>query len=224
MTTKPIQVPTLLPGRVGGSHHASPLACARSTRKSLTISQASSRTVRNSSTESAEPRPRAGNCAMTRRWSGNDDDSVSLGAPGHHEDVVEDAEGVERPEQHGDHDRRPHVGRITFQSRCHQVAPSTSAASIMSSDTCERPASRSSAMKGVVFQISETADREHRRPVATEPVGLRADPGQPREPGVHEAVVEAEGEPPGVRRDHGDDAVGMRIEVGSPRGRRRCGA
>ncbi len=47
-------------------------------------------------------------------------------------------------------------GRITFHSRCHQVAPSTSAASIMSSDTWERPASRSSAMKGVVFQISET--------------------------------------------------------------------
>ena len=46
-------------------------------------------------------------------------------------------------------------GRITFHSRCHQVAPSTFAASIMSSLTCARPASRSSDMNGVVFQISE---------------------------------------------------------------------
>src|SRR6478736_3419560 len=47
-------------------------------------------------------------------------------------------------------------GMITFHSRCHQVAPSTFAASIMSSETCDRPASRSSDMNGVVFQISET--------------------------------------------------------------------
>src|SRR3954466_7463081 len=47
-------------------------------------------------------------------------------------------------------------GMITFHSRCHQVAPSTSAASSMSSDTWESPASRSSDMNGVVFQISET--------------------------------------------------------------------
>src|SRR6476661_11290861 len=47
------------------------------------------------------------------------------------------------------------LGMITFHSRCHQVAPSTLAASIMSSDTCESPASRSNDMKGVVFQISE---------------------------------------------------------------------
>src|SRR3954454_10724014 len=47
-------------------------------------------------------------------------------------------------------------GMITFHSRCHQVAPSTSAASIMSSEICARPASRSSDMNGVVFQISET--------------------------------------------------------------------
>ena len=47
-------------------------------------------------------------------------------------------------------------GRITFQSRCHQVAPSTWAASIMSSDTCARPARSRSDMNGVVFQISET--------------------------------------------------------------------
>ena len=51
-------------------------------------------------------------------------------------------------------------------------------------------------------------DREHRRPVAAEPVGVRADPRQPGEPGVHEAVVDAERELPGERRDDGDDAVG----------------
>src|SRR3954470_3541641 len=47
-------------------------------------------------------------------------------------------------------------GRITLNNRCHQVAPSTCAASSMSSETCDRPASSSSAMNGVVFQISET--------------------------------------------------------------------
>ena len=47
-------------------------------------------------------------------------------------------------------------GRITLYSRCHQVAPSTLAASSMSSDTWDRPASSSSDMNGVVFQISET--------------------------------------------------------------------
>ncbi len=36
------------------------------------------------------------------------------------------------------------------------MAPSTLAASSMSSDTCDRPARSSSDMNGVVFQISET--------------------------------------------------------------------
>src|SRR6478609_8907525 len=48
------------------------------------------------------------------------------------------------------------LGRITLNSRCHQVAPSTCAASIMSSEICASPASSSSDMNGVVFQISET--------------------------------------------------------------------
>ena len=48
------------------------------------------------------------------------------------------------------------LGRITLNSRWVQVAPSTSAASSMSSETCERPARSSNAMNGVVFQISET--------------------------------------------------------------------
>src|SRR6476619_7664034 len=56
-------------------HHASPLAWARSTRNSLTISQASSSTVRNSSTDSAEPRP-SWNWLMTWRYVRNDEDSV----------------------------------------------------------------------------------------------------------------------------------------------------
>lgn len=47
-------------------------------------------------------------------------------------------------------------GRITLKRRCHQVAPSTWAASSMSSLTWARPASSSSDMNGVVFQISET--------------------------------------------------------------------
>src|SRR5260221_2330768 len=46
-------------------------------------------------------------------------------------------------------------GRITFRSRCHVVAPSTDAASSNTSGTWDSPASRSRAMKGVVFQISE---------------------------------------------------------------------
>ena len=48
------------------------------------------------------------------------------------------------------------LGRITLYRRCHQVAPSTLAASIMSSDICASPASSSKDMNGVVFQISET--------------------------------------------------------------------
>src|SRR5689334_21166853 len=47
-------------------------------------------------------------------------------------------------------------GRITLYSRYHAVAPSTLAASSMSSEICERPASSNSAMNGVVFQISLT--------------------------------------------------------------------
>src|SRR6476469_79912 len=48
------------------------------------------------------------------------------------------------------------LGRITLNSRWVHVAPSTWAASSMSSETCERPARSSSDMNGVVFQISET--------------------------------------------------------------------
>src|SRR6476660_7748084 len=47
-------------------------------------------------------------------------------------------------------------GMMTFHRRCHHVAPSTSAASIMSTEICARPASSSRDMNGVVFQISET--------------------------------------------------------------------
>ena len=45
-------------------------------------------------------------------------------------------------------------GRVIFVKRCHALAPSTFAASCSSSGTSARPASRSSAMKGVVFQTS----------------------------------------------------------------------
>ena len=47
-------------------------------------------------------------------------------------------------------------GRMTLNSRCHHVAPSTCAASRLSSEICDRPASSSSDMNGVVFQISDT--------------------------------------------------------------------
>ena len=47
-------------------------------------------------------------------------------------------------------------GMVTFHIRCHQVAPSTFAASWSTSGTCARPASSSSEMNGVVFQISAT--------------------------------------------------------------------
>ena len=45
-------------------------------------------------------------------------------------------------------------GSVTRHSRCHHVAPSTLAASCSTSGTCARPASSSSEMNGVVFQIS----------------------------------------------------------------------
>ena len=45
-------------------------------------------------------------------------------------------------------------GIVTLVMRCHQVAPSTRAASCRTSGTCARPASRSREMNGVVFQIS----------------------------------------------------------------------
>ena len=47
------------------------------------------------------------------------------------------------------------LGSVTFQSRCHAVAPSTLAASCSSIGTCTSPASSSREMNGVVFQISE---------------------------------------------------------------------
>ena len=46
------------------------------------------------------------------------------------------------------------TGTITRQKRCQAVAPSTFAARRSSSGTSERPAKRSSAMNGVVFQTS----------------------------------------------------------------------
>ena len=45
-------------------------------------------------------------------------------------------------------------GIVTRRIRCHHVAPSTFAASWSTSGTWARPASRSSEMNGVVFQIS----------------------------------------------------------------------
>ncbi len=58
-------------------------------------------------------------------------------------------------------------GSVTFHSRCQAVAPSTFAASCMSSGTCTRPASSSSEMNGVVFQISDrqiTTSADQRSP------------------------------------------------------------
>src|SRR4028119_1262272 len=45
-------------------------------------------------------------------------------------------------------------GMVTRDIRCHQVAPSTLAASCRTSGTWARPARSSSEMNGVVFQIS----------------------------------------------------------------------
>ena len=47
------------------------------------------------------------------------------------------------------------LGNVTRVNRCHAVAPSTMAALFSSAGTCTRPASRSSEMNGVVFQISD---------------------------------------------------------------------
>ena len=63
-------------------------------------------------------------------------------------------------------------GSVIFHRRCHAVAPSTLAASCMSSGTCTRPASSSSEMNGVVFQISErqmTKMADHRSPNQSKP-------------------------------------------------------
>ncbi len=48
------------------------------------------------------------------------------------------------------------TGSITLVNRCHQVAPSIDAARSSSSGTSASPAISSSAMNGVVFQISAT--------------------------------------------------------------------
>src|SRR5689334_11912020 len=58
-------------------------------------------------------------------------------------------------------------GMVTRHNRCHQVAPSTIAASCSTSGTWASPASRSSEMNGVVFQISArqmTASEVHLSP------------------------------------------------------------
>ena len=76
-------------------------------------------------------------------------------------------------------------GRTTFHSRCHALAPSTLAASRMSSGTWTSPASSSSEMNGVVFQISDnvmTNSDDHRSPNQLK--SLEA------EPLVHEPRVE----------------------------------
>ena len=82
-------------------------------------------------------------------------------------------------------------GSVTLHSRCHAVAPSTLAASCSSSGTCTRPASRSSEMNGVVFQISDrmmTNSADHGRRTSE----VRADPAA-SEPLVDEAGVDVEG-------------------------------
>ena len=59
------------------------------------------------------------------------------------------------------------LGSVTRTSRCHRVAPSTSAASRSSRGTWAKPASSSKAMNGVVFQISAseiTISADHRWP------------------------------------------------------------
>ena len=99
-------------------------------------------------------------------------------------------------------------GSVTRHSRCQAVAPSTLAASCSSSGTCTSPASSSSEMNGVVFQISDRHDDEQRRPALAEPVEVAE-----AEPLVDEAGVELERVAPDERRDDGDDAVGDR---GSP--------
>src|SRR4051794_35827066 len=47
------------------------------------------------------------------------------------------------------------LGIVTFHIRCHEVAPSTLAASCSTSRTCARPARSSREMNGVVVQISD---------------------------------------------------------------------
>ena len=78
----------------------------------------------------------------------------------------------------------------------------------MSSETWDSPASSSSDMNGVVFQISETM-------IAN--IAGQWSPNQLVSGLIHgsqwnqlfdEAVVDAERELPGEGRDHGDDAVG----------------
>ena len=82
-------------------------------------------------------------------------------------------------------------GRITLHSRCQPWRRRPCAASSMSSETCDRPASSSSDMNGVVFQISETMIANSDVPVVAEPVGRAADAGQPVEPRLTKPLLMA---------------------------------
>src|SRR5918997_4582674 len=141
------------PGLLPLGHQPSPLACARSIRKPLMKMNAMSTTERNSRTETAEPRP-ISTRAIVCRYARNETDSVPL-APA----VMMKIESKMRNASSVRNSRATMIaafmfGMVTRHIRCHQLAPSTLAASCSTSGTCARPARMSSEMKGVVFQIS----------------------------------------------------------------------
>ena len=112
-------------------HQPSPEPAARSARNTLTKRNAISSTTRNSSTETPS-RDRAR--LLIDLAVGQQRQRLGvLGAPGHDEDVVEDAERVEGAEQHGDHDRRLHVR----QDHLAQPLPPRGAVDLAAS-TCPR--------------------------------------------------------------------------------------
>ena len=191
--------PTLRAQRV---HPQSPLTRHRSTLKPRMNTKAISTTERNSSTDTAPPRPECG--AGDGLAVGEERHALGLlGAAGHDEDGVEDAEGVERAEQQRHHDRRLHVG----DRHPPQPLPGGGAVDL----------GRLLQLLGHLGQPGEQQQRDERRrlphlgqddhgqrrPPVREP-GLVAEP----EPLVDEARVEGEGVLPGEGGDHGDDAVG----------------
>ena len=117
-----------------------PSTCARSILKHLDEDEGDQHApMRNSSTEPPSPRPSLHQRRRSAGRPGTTSVSVLLAPVGHDEDVVEDAPRVQRAEQQRHHDRRLHVRQRHLPQPLPRVAPSTFAASGMSSGTCDQP-------------------------------------------------------------------------------------
>ncbi|MPM22120.1 hypothetical protein SDC9_68570 [bioreactor metagenome] len=126
---------------------------------------------------------------------------------GHDEDVVEDPEGIQCPEEHGDHDRRLHVRQD------HPAHPFPPGGAVDLGRLGElaghlrQPGQQQQGDERCRLPDLGRHDDEQRRGGGAEPVEVRPDARQPREPLVHVARVDVEHVEPGEGRDHRDDAV-----------------